>query len=130
MVRVGLDLRADPAHVDVDGPRVAFEVRTPDPVDELTPAEDPARMGGQQRQQGELLRAQVDLPAAPPDAVGDRVELRVDRDAQPARGALARSRDEQRDPAGQLLGADRRRQRVVEALLQRVEPAGDVVRDR
>ena len=43
--RLGLDLRPQPADVDVDGARVAVVVRAPDPVEQLAARVGPARDG-------------------------------------------------------------------------------------
>ena len=56
----GLDLRAQPADVDVDRPRTAARARPQTRSRSSRRRVGPARMGGEQREQPELLRPEVD----------------------------------------------------------------------
>ena len=60
----GLELLAQPAHVDVDGLALAKELRPPDPPDQLLARVHPAGVGEQEREEIELLgrEAQAFLP--------------------------------------------------------------------
>ena len=78
-----LDLRAQPADVDVDRPRVAVVVGAPDPVEELAPRVRPAGVAGEHREQAELLRPEVDRLAVATELVGDEVELEVVAERDP-----------------------------------------------
>src|SRR3954451_24031240 len=57
--RLGLDLRAQPLDMDVEGLRVADVVRAPDPVDQLLAGEHAADVAQQQLEQLELLQRQL-----------------------------------------------------------------------
>src|SRR4029079_18162166 len=68
-------LRSQPADVDVHGPAVAPEVEGPDAGQQLVAGEDAARMGGEVRQQLELLGGEAQrLPCEgrPGPGQGDR----------------------------------------------------------
>lgn len=75
-----------------------------------------------------LLGPQVDLLSAPPDAVGDRIELGVHGDAEAARRPEARPGQQPRDPPGELVRGDRARQGNVEPLFEGMQAAGDIDR--
>ena len=100
----GLDLRAEPADVDVDRPHPPVVIGSPDAVEELAPAVRASRMRGQQREQSELLRTQVDELVAPPQLVGHEVELEVVGDGQRCARSFARAgpRVEPGEPADEL----------------------------
>src|SRR6478735_9901559 len=61
--RIGLDFRAQPFDVNVQGLGIADVIRTPDAVDQLTPGEHPAGVANQVFQQVELLERQRRLLA-------------------------------------------------------------------
>src|SRR4029450_8482907 len=64
---LGAELGAEAADVHVDGAGAAEEVVAPDLLEELGPGRDPARAGGQEPQQLELLVGEVEWPAPEPD---------------------------------------------------------------
>src|SRR3954447_11586938 len=70
MGRVGLELGAQPLHVDVEGLGVPDVVRAPEPVDQLSAGEDAAGVAQEQLEQLELLQRQP-------------LRLAVDRDDVP-----------------------------------------------
>src|SRR5829696_4624890 len=74
---LGAELGPEAADVDVHGAGAAEEVVAPDLLEELGPSRDPARPGGQEPQQLELLVGQVERPAAQADLVGDGVDDQV-----------------------------------------------------
>ena len=96
----GLDLRAEPADVDVDRPHPPVVIGSPDPVEELAPAVRTSRMRGQQREQSELLRTQVDRARRP---AGARV---------PRGRARGRRRRAARPPIRRAGGPSRRARRA------------------
>lgn len=59
MLGVSFDLRARPADVDVDCPRVADPVETPDSIEELAPGEGASRMCREHGQELVLLGPKV-----------------------------------------------------------------------
>ena len=75
--RVGLDLGAQPADVDVDQAAVAEVAVAPDPVEQVLAAEDPAGVERQLDEQPELGLGEVQSsPVAPYDAlVGADLEV-------------------------------------------------------
>ena len=74
---LGAELGPEAADVDVHGAGAAEEVVAPDLLEELGPGRDPARPGGQEPQQLELLVGQVERPPAQADLVGDGVDDQV-----------------------------------------------------
>src|SRR5258706_52711 len=57
--------------------RAAGGLRTPDPRRELVAAEHAAGIAGERRQEGDLLRAGMDLGGVPPNPTADQGELDV-----------------------------------------------------
>src|SRR5450759_3113042 len=85
---LGPELRAQPAHVDVDRPCAAVVVIAPDLLQQLGAGEHPARVLGQVLEQLELLEGQVERSAAQPAGIGDLVDAKV---PGPNHGLLGRS---------------------------------------
>ena len=95
VLRVALDLLAQVRDVDVAGADVAGELRLPELLHDLEPAEDLARVLGQQPQHLELGAGQVDRLAADQDEVAREVDPHVagvDRLAARARSSSGRAR--------------------------------------
>ena len=121
---IGLDLRAEPAHVDIDEPPVAEVAVAPDPLEEVFPAEDLARGRGQLAEEPELGLGEVDLltALAHQALLGEHLEV-----AEADVGALdlgGADPAQQRPDAGrQLLGGEGLGEVVVGARLE----AGDHV---
>ena len=92
-----VNLRAEPADMDVDHVAVAVEVHVPDLLGDQRPRQHLALAAGQQREQGELLRRQVEPPVGPrrraaqqiDPQVADGDDLRLPRRAAPKDGADA-----------------------------------------
>ena len=82
VIRQRLDLRAQPAHVDVHGPRAAGMARPPDEVQQLAARVGAARVRREQREQAELLGPQVDDLAMAPELVRRQVDLEPVADRQ------------------------------------------------
>ena len=59
-VGIGLDLGAQPAHMDIDRPGIAIVVRPPDTLQDVVPCEHASGRPREQLQQASLLGAQVD----------------------------------------------------------------------
>src|SRR5258705_7683223 len=123
-----LDLGPQPTDVDVDGARAAGVGRTPDPRHELVAAEHAAGIAGERRQEGELLRAEMDLDVVPPNPTADQVELdvRCDRDMASRIRPEPAWIDQEMRATGELDGIDGRRQGLVEPEGERVETSGDI----
>ena len=85
-------------------------------------------MAGQQREEAELPRSQVDELAAAPELVGDEVELGIVGDAEDVRPVRARAgpAGKEVEPVDELIRRDRCRESLVEAVLQ----GGDTLPDR
>src|SRR4051794_40671748 len=82
LLRVALDLRPQPLHVDVDQPGVGGVPVAPHLLEQQLAGEHLARLAGQGHQQVELQRGQLDDLAVPGDLVGRDVDLHVpDRQA-------------------------------------------------
>jgi hypothetical protein len=122
-VGFGLDLGAQPTNVNVDRSRVADLVEAPDAIEQLAPRERSPRVGGEHRQELELLGSQVHRAAVAAQLVSDEIELEVSGDLE---GAVPRPRTflEQCGAIGQFLRVDRLRERFVVALPKRLEPSG------
>ena len=88
--------------MDVDRPWIDVPVDAPDPIEELPARVRPTRMGGQQREEAVLLRAQVDREAIASELVGDEVEFQVVADVDRVSGLRMRPLLEQGQPAEQL----------------------------
>ena len=59
MLRVDLQLLAQPAHMDIHGSVITVTVLVPDAIEQLASSECPAGMPRQEVKQPEFLRAQV-----------------------------------------------------------------------
>src|SRR5215218_5341960 len=75
--RRGLDLLAEAAHVDRDGPRVERRGVPPHAVHELRPGEDPARVAREEPEEVELARGQTHRLAAPRHLARGRLDHEV-----------------------------------------------------
>src|SRR5215212_1150994 len=73
-VRVGLDLLAEGADVDVERPLVAVEVRPPDPIEDRAARNDPPDALGEHPEQVELARGEMDALAPDGRDARPRVE--------------------------------------------------------
>src|SRR5579862_9501747 len=72
-----VDLGAEAADVDVHDVRPAVEIHVPDFLGDGRARQDLASPPDQERQQGELLGREVELPAGPRRAVADQVDLDI-----------------------------------------------------
>jgi hypothetical protein len=127
LVELRSELRAQPAHVDVDRAGAPVVVVAPDLLQQLGPGEHPARVLGEVLQQLELLVGQVERAPADlggvgglvdddvtgADLGGDRLERLVGDqrapDGQPQPGLdLGRTRGDDEDVVHAPLGGDRR----------------------
>ena len=115
------DLRAQPADMDVDRPRVAVVPVAPRSVKELAPGPGASRVAGQDGKQIEFLGPQMDEPAIPAQLVGEEIELAAHGDREGPAGAGARPLVEQAEAGRELAGLDRARHRLIEAEPQRLE---------
>ena len=79
-------------------------------------------MGGEHREELELLRSQVDGPAVEAKLVGHEVKLEAVADLERDTGPAPRPFLEQRGPAGQLGRPDRLGKGLVVALAKRLDP--------
>ena len=123
--RVGLDLRAQPADVDVDEATVTEVAVAPDALEQHLAAEHPTGALGQLHQHAELGLGEVDVAAvaAHHPLVGDDLEV---AEAQVRRAHLGGAGPAQQgtDPRRELLGREGLGEVVVGA---RLEPGHDVV---
>ena len=74
LLRVTLDLLAQPVDVGVDGAGLDLDLIPPDLAQELPPADHLAGLRGQQGEQIELGQGQSDLPALTPDLTAIHVD--------------------------------------------------------
>ena len=120
-----LELAAQPAHVDIDRPRIAVVVMSPHAVEQLPARVGTSGMRGEHRQELELLGPQVDQLTGATDLVGDQVDGRVLGHVQD--GFVSRPGPvlEDRQAGGELAGLDRVRERLVDTGAERVEPFVD-----
>jgi hypothetical protein len=116
-----LDLRTQPADMNVDRPRVTVVTVAPRSVKELAPRPGASRMAGQHREQIEFLGPQVDEPAVPPQLVREEIELAARGNRKAPAGAGPRSLVEQGEAGRELGGFDRARQCLIEAESQGLE---------
>lgn len=122
MLRVDLELLAQPTDMDIDGPLVAVTILVPDAIQQLASSEGPTGVARQEVEQPELLGSQVRLAAVAAQFARLEVELDAIRDAQPMAIAwLARLLRQERQAAAQLVGIEVQGQRRVEAEPQGVE---------
>ena len=117
----GLDLRAQPADMDVDRPRVAVVTVAPRSVEQLAPGPGASRVAGQDGEQIEFLGPQMDEPAVPPQLVREEIELAARGNREGPAGAGARPLVEQGEAGRELAGFDRARHRLIEAEPQGLE---------
>src|SRR5487761_994218 len=102
----GLDLRPEPADVDVDEPPVTEIVVAPHTVEQLFAAEDLVRAGGELAQQTELRLGAVHLRAvlvAEDPLFGQKLEVAEDEDRRLVVGR-ADPPEQGADPCAELLG--------------------------
>ena len=118
---LGLDLRAQPADMDVDRPRVTVVTVAPRSVKELAPRPGATRVAGQDGEQIEFLGPQVDEPAVPPQLVREEIELAASSDREAPAGAGPRPLVEQGEAGRELAGFDRARHCLIEAESQGLE---------
>ena len=76
--------------MDIHRARVAVVASSPRPVEQLAPSPCASRVAGQDGEQVEFLRPQMDEPAVPPQLVREEIELAARSAA--AAGALRVSR--------------------------------------
>ena len=120
-----LELAAQPAHVDVDRPRIALVVMSPHAVEQLPACVGTSGMRGEHRQQLELLGSQVDEMIGATDLVSDQVDGRVLGHVQD--GFMSRTRPvlDYLQAGGELAGRDRVGEGLIDTGAQRVEPFVD-----
>ena len=110
-----LDLRPNPADMDVDRPEISDPVMTPRVVEELPSGVGAAGMCRESREKLELLGAQVDRGAVEPQLVRHQIELEALGNWQWGARSRASLRIEHGRTFGQLCDLDRLWQRLVEA---------------
>ena len=125
IVRIGFELLAQPADVDVHGSRFGRGLIAPHRVEQLVTRQHHAGMADQVHEQLELLRRQADRPAAAQDLSRSRTNDDVPERELVGAGVAARAPQQRFDARQQFRALERLGHVVVRAALE----ARDLVRD-
>ena len=106
MFWLALDLRAQPADVHVDRPRVTDLVESPDAIQQLAPRERTPWMGSQHRQKLEFFGPQMHGKPVTAQLVGNQVELESVGNLDVARRSGSRLLLEPSSSSGELVRLD------------------------
>lgn len=118
VIRDRAQLLTETAGVRVHGARGTGRLETPYVAQELLLREDTRRLGGERREEGELLLGQTHQLAAHPHLAGEHVECERPRPPPAVAPRCRRAAQDGRDSGPQLRVAERLREVVVGTRLE------------